>query len=267
MPKSKLITVALSFVLILSVLLAGCKGGKNHDDETTNASEQVIQATQKQTEPQTASTAKEIQVVDLFSQSGKCYPNGIGSFEYSYSIPHLEDDSADAERINDSIEEAYLTLANEQLKLVENNELPNCLRIEWSIERSERTLSIIICAANGFSFMEYDVYCYDTQSQKWLTKEDFLEMFSFSQEEYISRVVAAAEEFFVEQNNEIPENERNEYGYYEVFDRIPQYITFNDTMPYLGSDGGLKVVAPVPSLVGGDEWYYFVLDVSLDAVG
>lgn len=267
MSKAKLITAMFFFVLIISILLTGCKGSENQNGETDSTSEQAIQNTQEQTDAQPVTAKNDVHVVEMFKKSGSYTPNEFDMpWEYRYSIPRLEDDSTDAKRINDNIKEIYLALAEEQLQLIEKNEWANSLRVDYSMERSERTISIILRADNGLSFTEYGVYCYDIQSQKWLDNADLLNMFNFSEKEYIDRVVMAAEKCFVEQNSEIPENEREDYGYYEAYDYIPQLITLDSTMPYIAADDGLKVIAPVASIAGND-WYYLTLDIPLDAVG
>lgn len=262
MSKAKLFTLTLSFLMIFSALLTGCDGSKKPINEIESTSEQAIQATSEQ---QTDKVESEIQVVDTFSKSGKYTPLDFGSeLEYSFSIPRLVDESEDAKKINADIEKIYLTLAKKQLELIEKNEWADCLKIEWSIERSRQTLNIIIRADNGLSFTEYSVYNYDTKSQKELTKEALLEAFKLSKEEYIASVVTAAEKFFIEQNSEIPQNERIEYGYFRAFESISDYITLDSTMPYISDDEGLKVIAPVASFAGND-WYYFTLDVPVNA--
>lgn len=261
MSKARLFTAMLSIVLVFSILFAGCKGSENQNGEAESSSEQTELSTSEQ---ETQAEKSEAQVVDSFSKSGKYTPVDFGSeLEYSFSIPRLEDDSDDARKINADIEKIFLSLAKKQLQLIENNEWADCLRIEWSAERSKQTVNIILRADNGLSFTEYSVYSYDTKTQKQLTNIDMLEFFGISEEEYITCVVKAAEKFFIEQNSEIPKNERAAYGYYNAFESIPSFITLDSTMPYIGADEGLKVIAPVASFAGND-WYYFTLEVSLD---
>lgn len=251
MTKFKIIAVTLSFVLAFSALFIGCKDGNIIDDPTPNNPSQ--QSASSSEPPTKGEPKKEIQVVDAFSESGKFTPSGADTeYSYEYRIPRIEDDSEDARKINKEIEDNFLPLAKKQIEQVKQDGYWDFLTINWRTEKSDDSISIIIKGDNGMSYVDYVTYCYNTETETRLTPEKLLEKFNLTKEEYLDGFVKSAQESFLKNTTKPTSDEDGLAEYNQVYESIPDYITFESVQPFIGEDGKLKAYVPVAQFNSGE---------------
>lgn len=294
MKNKKFIAVMIMLVLCISVLFIGCKDDTdNHQQDTTNQTQSQPSSTEQtesqseiteqsesqqnsteQTEPQPdikeqssseqSSEAEpqkdEIKVENAYIKRGKFNLEGSNaSYSYDYRLPRIVDDSEDANKINKEIQDNLIPLAKNQVKLIDEGEYPEFLKVTWRAEKGSNTISLIIKGDNGMSYVDYLVYCYDTQTQTWLTSEKLLKQFNLTKQAYLDSVVKAAQEQFLKT---YPTPKPGDEGYDKAmadeqksaYESIAEYITFESVQPFIDKNDELKVYAPVAEYNTGDTY-------------
>ena len=96
------------------------------------------------TKGNTRQSDREVTVSELYSEEGNAADSqGIG-YTYSYHVPQIEDDTADAAAINEEIAALYGELAETGLKNIENQEIPGCNIVTYESCRSGDVLALVM---------------------------------------------------------------------------------------------------------------------------
>lgn len=136
---------------------------------------------------------KEVAVSELYSEDGAGTDNEGVEFHYSYHVPQIGDDTADAAAINQEIAAYYGNRAMDGLLCMENKETPACSTVSYESCRCGDVLALVVkCAYYYDNYEEYSVYNYDTANGVRLTNEDLLAMQGVTQEQALSAIRRAA---------------------------------------------------------------------------
>ena len=120
---------------------------------------------------------KEVAVSELCSEDGTGTDNEGVEYHYSYHVPQIEDDTADAAAINQEIAAYYGNRAMDGQLCMENGEPPACCTVSYESYRCGDVLALVVtCAYYYDNYEEYSVYNYDTANGVRLANEDLLAM-------------------------------------------------------------------------------------------
>lgn len=143
---------------------------------------------------------KEVAVSELYSEDGTGTDNEGVKFHYSYHVPQIGDDTADAAAINQEIDAYYGNRAADGLLCMENGEPPACYTVSYESCRCGDVLALVVkCAYYYDNYEEYSVYNYDTANGVRLANEDLLAMQGVTQEQALSTIRRAAAACYDEQ--------------------------------------------------------------------
>ena len=113
---------------------------------------------------------------------------------------------------------------------------------------------------------EYFVYVYDINRDLRLDNFDLIELFGYSEDDFLASVRDAAGWEYISANEGVPAEYRGEmYDDRYAFTISDENISFENLMIYLESDGRVAVLARIGSMAGAG-WYYHVV-YPFEAVG
>ena len=207
-------------------------------------------------------------VQDLIHAEGE-YQNEYGDiFPYGYRVPELKIDSPAARSINVEIDETIGTLARDQLQLIHDggDEDPMTYLIDWNASLTDGILSLIVEYRDIWWKPKYFVYVYDINRDLRLDNFDLIELFGYSEDDFLASVRDAAGWEYILANEGVPAEYRGEmYDDRYAFTISDENISFENLMIYLESDGRVAVLARIGSMAGAG-WYYHVV-YPFEAVG
>lgn len=207
-------------------------------------------------------------VQDLIHAEGE-YQNEYGDiFPYGYRVPELKIDSPAARSINVEIDETIGTLARDQLQLIHDggDEDPMTYLIDWNASLTDGILSLIVEYRDIWWKPKYFVYVYDINRDLRLDNFDLIELFGYSEDDFLASVRDAAGWEYISANEGVPAEYRGEmYDDRYAFTISDENISFENLMIYLESDGRVAVLARIGSMAGAG-WYYHVV-YPFEAVG
>lgn len=187
--KKSYTSLFLAFALLL-ILLCAC-GQQSEQPESSGEEPTKSPVTQGIGKPQPEKT-KEIAVTELYSEEGSGTSDGF-PYNYSFHVPQIEDDTADAAAINQEISSTYGEVVKECLESIQNKEIPYCSSVEYVSSHSGDILSLVLKYAYFYDGFEgYTVYSYDTAKGVRLTNEDILKTQNMTEAEYLTTLRRAA---------------------------------------------------------------------------
>ena len=176
--KREFAAISLAALLILT---SAC--GQTGPDKNAAQQEQAADAPLK----------KEVAVSELCSEDGTGTDNEGVEYHYSYHVPQIEDDTADAAAINQEIAAYYGNRAMDGQLCMENGEPPACCTVSYESYRCGDVLALVVtCAYYYDNYEEYSVYNYDTANGVRLANEDLLAMRGVTQAQALSAIRRAA---------------------------------------------------------------------------
>lgn len=90
---------------------------------------------------------KEVTVTEFIGEEGETTSSDGFSYKYSFHLPQIEDDTADAAGINQEIASTYGEIAKECLESVQKKEAPYCSSVEYESFHSGDVLSLVLKCA------------------------------------------------------------------------------------------------------------------------
>ena len=181
-------------------------------------------------------------------------------YYYSYHLPMFTASTDGARAINDSINSTFGTLIENQYQEMENGMDIGYNTVSWFPCFYQDLFTLLIVAESNFGYSYYGVYCYEQTTGEWLQGSALLEYLNIEESEFLEATRQAAEECFVSYYGDVPEEDREEYGYYDqlAWTISDENINFDNLMFYPDFEGKIVVIAPIGSIAGAD-WYYNLL--------
>lgn len=206
------------------------------------------------------------EAVDPWSLMGKLsyeagqYTDDLGNqYDYSYDLPCIQADTAGAQAINADIDRLFGAAVRDAHEAMEEGLSLYMLGIGWRGEVWEDVVTLVISTESDWGDSVYGIYCYEIGTGRWLRTPELLKRMGYSENDFLSRCREQFRQFFIDEYDEIPEDMRASYGYYEALERVtqPQFINM-ELQAYPDESGKLVVAAPIVSLAGADHYYYLI---------
>ena len=210
------------------------------------------------------SQKKEVGVSELYNEEGEGTSDDGFSYNYSFRVPQIEDDTTDAAAINQEIASSYGEAVKECLGSVQNKEIPYCSNVEYESFRSGDILSLVLKYAYFYDGFEgYTTYSYDTAKGVRLTNKDILKMQNMTEADYLSALRRAAAKDFDDSYHAVwgDFEDINSGGYQELRSRTISERNLSLSLPLYLDDDVLHVIAPIGSIAGAE---YMSRDLTLE---
>ena len=185
------------------------------------------------------------------------YEHGISFQLFTYAIPGINADTPGAQEINAAIDESFGAWVREAYAAMDEGRGPELLQVGYHGEVWEDVLSLVIVCRSIWEGDYYGIYCYEVSTGRWLSTAQVLERMDVSQEEFLEICRRQFRQYYVDMYSEIPEDQRETYGYYWGLDRVDsdEYVNM-DLQVYPVAGGDLVVIAPIVSLAGADSYFH-----------
>ena len=262
--KKRLTALFLAFVLLLTTLCACGQQAEQPEQSEGGGGEPTKSLITREPAKPSSEAPKEIAVTELYSEEGEGASDDGFSYRYSFHVPQIEDDTADAAGINQEIASTYGEIAKECLESVQKKEPPYCSSVEYESFHSGEILSLVLkCAYFYDGFEGYTVYSYDTAKGVRLTNEDILKMQNITEADYLTALRRAAAKDFDDAYHAGWEDMEDIYsgGYQELRSWTLSEQNLNMDLPLYMDDGTVHVIAPIGSIAGAG---YLSRDLALE---
>ena len=136
-------------------------------------------------------------LVGLLYNESFDYSDGVGnSGHYTYRVPQLLADTADARAINAAIADEYGPVVEETLDDRASGVSLSCLYVMWESYRCGDILSLVVSCGWSFDSNQYSVYLYDTARGVRLTTSELLTAQGVDETAFLNAVRQAAADTF-----------------------------------------------------------------------
>lgn len=250
---------------------------QTQENNVNNLTNQVSNNNKDQNVPNTTNpkTIKKLdESKDLLYSSYNKY-----SSEYSYSIPYINIDSADARRINNEIESYYKKLVEQELKNESEGYAINMYTIKYTSYINDTILSLVISHSNPNDCIYYKVYNLDIYNGTMVSNADILNLKNITEAKLLDKLKELYKNKFVSlygtRENYINNMKTAPVGWTEtelqeqakLYDEQFNYtISDNNcsisTPLFLNDDGNICVVATIYSLAGASS-YQHIIDTNI----
>lgn len=240
--------------------------------ESAPAETDAIPMTEREAEPQTVTdlptdftSADALAMVENVMSEQGIYTDSLGNIAfYSYALPRLIADTADAQAINAEIDAYFGTRIREEMDGIDKGLSLSLSTVSYSVALRQNVLSLVILGEWDADYDEYRVYCYDCAAGRRLDTAAMLAEMGVSEQRFLDACKTGFRQYFERKYAMIPEEEWESSGYNEALGRVDSEAYVNmDLMAYPEANGNIVVIAPIVSLAGA-EYYYYPMKLDLN---
>lgn len=239
-----------------------------HATEAAPAGTDAVPMTELEAEPVpfanlpdgfTLEDAKSMVENDMAEQG--IYTDELGNTSfYSYELPRLIDNTADAQAINAEIDEAFGACIREEMDGFENGLSLSLFSVSYSVELRQNVMSLVIVGEWNAGYNDYRVYCYDISAGRRLDTAAMLAEMGISEQRFLDACKNDFRQYF--EQKYASQQESSEYT--EALSRVDSedYVNMS-LMAYPETSGNIVVIAPIVSLAGA-AYYYSPITLKLN---
>ena len=195
-------------------------------------------------------------IVESYYDMGS-YTDQYGSeYSYYYSLPNFYySDHRDLEQINRMIDAFYYPIIETELNAMEVGEILTYDMVDWQSAVYNGVLFLHVYAYT-YDWEEHDVFYIDVETMEQLQPEEMLERMGIAEDAFLDAVRTRAEELFVNYFSAMPEEEREQYGYYDCLEQTVSDDFVNVDLPiFVDNIGQITVYVKLSSMAGsGIVW-------------
>ena len=193
-------------------------------------------------------------VYELYSVDGY-YVDELGNAgSYSFHVPQIFDDSADAEAINAEIAERFGARAEDQFESMEGGFSLWIWNIEWESYWYGTQLFLLVSSFDDGGFTDYAAYGYDFETRSRVTNEMILEQKGIGEEEYLENLREKVSLMFEDMFSRVPKDQWEAVGHDQLLEKTLGWLDLEQPM-FLDRFGEIETIVKIAS-VAGAEWYY-----------
>lgn len=243
----------------------------NNSKSTDNVTKEVEKV---ETNVDEKNSDSQVKKVDKLDESKEIVYSSYSNFssEYSYSIPYINIDSDDANKINREIEEYYKPLIEEELEHEAEGRSVTMISIKYNAYINDNVLSLVISHEfDVVGCIYYKVYNLDIYNGNIITNSDLVKAKNMTESEFIENLKEIHKDKFVNiygskeeyvarfYNSTESEKQENSEEYEIQFGRTTSSDNCSIETPiFLNDDGKISVIVNIYALVGGDSYYYII---------
>lgn len=194
-------------------------------------------------------------VWESYDLSGKYTDQYDTEYYYSYRLPLFLEEEGDLGELNAEIQETFVSIIEEELAAMEAGEFLTTQNVDWKLYVTEDIVTLYIYTF-GWQWETHKTYYYDLRTNSRTDSRELLHRIGIDEAEFLDKVRNAAEAYFVEAFSGLPEEDREEYGYYDFLEWTISDEAVNFDLPIFVDDiGNLCVYARIGSMAGADEFW------------
>ena len=190
-------------------------------------------------------------IVESYYNMGS-YTDQYGSeYSYYYSLPNFYySDHRDLEQINRMIDAFYYPIIETEMNAMEVGEILTYDMVDWQSAVYNGVLFLHVYAYT-YDWEEHDVFYIDVETMEQLKPEEMLARMGIAEDEFLDAVRTRAEELFVNYFSAMPEEEREQYGYYDCLEQTVSDDFVNVDLPiFVDNIGQITVYVKLSSMAG-----------------
>lgn len=177
-------------------------------------------------------------------------------YSYYYSLPRFyHSDNPDLQRINKLITDFYYPIIETEQRAMEAGEFLSYDYVDWQAEAYNGVLFVHVFA-NTYGWEEHSVFYIDLETMEQLEAKEVLSRLGLDEEVFLNTVRTRAEEIFIEYFSDIPEEDRESFGYYDCLEETVSDEFVNLDLPIVADRyGDITVYMKISSMAGsGMVW-------------
>ena len=179
------------------------------------------------------------------------------SSEYSYSLPYININSADINKINQEIEEYYMPLINNELKNEQEGFSVTMYNIKYTSYLNDNILSLVISDYSPNDDIYYTVYNVDIYTGRKISNSELINLKNISESDYLNNLQTLCKEHFIAKYNSLEKSDFYEERYNKTISTDNCSI---QTPIFLNKDGNISVIPCIYGLAGD---YFLVIDTDM----
>jgi len=189
-------------------------------------------------------------VYNFYEVSGNYKDQYGNQYYYTYEMPQfaLGDEALDV--INEDIYNFYNPIIETELAAMEQSEFLTYDMVTWESNIYEDILILHIYATT-YDWEEHSVFYYDIDDHEVVYADELLDRLDIDEDYFLETVRNEAEAIYIENNKNIPEKDKEAYGYYEMLDWTVSDDAVNLGLPiFVDRYGNVYVYVKIGSLAG-----------------
>lgn len=202
------------------------------------------------------------------------------SSEYSYSVPAININSTEVNRINKEIEEYYMPLINEILQNEKEGVAIDTTSIKYNSYINDNILSLVISLLTPYDSTFYKVYNVDIYTGETVSNSELISLKNITETDFLNKLKISYKEKFISKygsKDEYIKNIRKNSGIKWTEEQIQEQVKLYEELLegtiseencsiknpiFLNENGEISAVAWIYSMVGADA-YYHIVDINL----
>lgn len=212
---------------------------------------QIVFLPTAETMPRSVSREKALSYLGTgYDLSGAYTDRYETTYDYCYRMPQFYGDDAAVMAVNEQIRNSFSPIIEEELASMEAEGSLSFTEVSYESNVHEDVLYLHIYA-KAFDWEEHSAYYYDTKTGEFLSTQEVLDRLLIDQAYFLEAVREDALAVFEETFSEIPKEDREQYGYYEMQDWTVSDEAVDLGLPiYVDAFGSVAVHARIGSMAG-----------------
>ena len=176
-------------------------------------------------------------------------------YSYRYALPQFYGYSEAVTEVNQTLTDTFFPFIEMEEAAMEAGEFLSYDTVNWEAEIFEGVLYLHIYAVS-FNWEEHAAFYLDVATGDFLDTEQVLDRLLIDPGYFLQAVKDGAEEVFLELHKEIPKEDREKYGYYDMLQWTVSQEAVNFDLPiFVDRCGSIAVYAKIGTLAGaGIMW-------------
>ena len=153
------------------------------------------------------------------------------------------------------IDAFYYPIIETEMNAMEVGEILTYDMVDWQSAVYNGVLFLHVYAYT-YDWEEHDVFYIDVETMEQLKPEEMLARMGIAEDEFLDTVRTRADELFINYFSEIPEEEREDFGYYDCLEQTVSDDFVNVDLPiFVDNIGQITVYVKLSSMAGsGIVW-------------
>jgi len=190
-------------------------------------------------------------IVANLTDSGEYTDQYGGEYTYYYSLPQFyHSENQDLQKINEQITEFYYPIMEAEQKAMEAGEILSYDLIDWQSSVYKGILFLHVYAYT-YDWEEHGIFYVDVDTLEQLDASEVLKRLEISEDAFLDAARTRAEEIFHYTFDELPEEDREAYGYYDCLEQTLSDAFVNLDLPiFVGRHGEITVYLKISHMAG-----------------
>ena len=176
-------------------------------------------------------------------------------YTYNYRLPQFLEETGDLGEMNAEIMAYFGPTVEEEMAAMDQGEFLSADLVSWELFVHDGILTLHVFRL-GWEWDNHYAWYYDLELGKRIDGAELLQLLGIPEDEFLTKVRAAAENCFVEAFGQLSEEDRQANGYYEMLEWTVSDAAVNLDLPIVVDEfGNICVYGRIGSLAGASEMW------------